>query len=154
MPRERRFVASSGGPSISVTVAQDNPGGSEKNPEIERNRPMFEVIQVVLDALFHLVQRGCLAAKAVDLGPTGNTRPDLMADHVAVDQPAVLLVVRHRVRPWAHDAHRARDDVEQLRKLIERGPPQEGAKGRDAAVVLARLNDAAPVFAYRHRAEL
>ncbi len=52
----------------------------------------------------------------------------LVPDHVAVDQLAVQLVVRHRVRPRPDHAHAPLQHVDELRQLVERGAAQERAE--------------------------
>ncbi len=66
--------------------------------------------------------------------------------------------MRHRVRPWPHQAHVAQHDVDELRQLVERGLAQEGAERGDAGVVPAGVGDEALAFAVAevgvHGAEL
>src|SRR5262245_38007810 len=106
--------------SIGLAIAEDLHGRLEKDLEVERRSPLPEVIEVVLDACLHVFEPGCLAAAAVDLGEARDARQHLVADHVSLDEPAVLLVVRHRMRPGADEAHAAAKDVEELRQLVDR----------------------------------
>src|SRR2546430_12969146 len=48
------------------------------------------------DPVLHPVQCGRLSTQAVDLCPAGNAGPDLVANHVALDEPAIHLAVSHR----------------------------------------------------------
>ena len=76
----------------------------------------------------HLLDRLGLAAQAVDLRQAGDAGAHLVADHVAVDQLAVHLVVRDGVRARADDAHAPLQHVDELRQLVERGAAQERAE--------------------------
>src|SRR5262249_46075389 len=94
------------------------------------------------------------AAKPVHLSPPRNARLDLVAQHVAAHELAVLLVVRHRMRARSNEAHAACQDVEELRKLVERAAPQECAHACYTRVVTLRLGDLLPVFAHGQGPEL
>ncbi|MNS87645.1 hypothetical protein D3C72_1215930 [compost metagenome] len=72
-----------------------------------------------MDARFHLVERFRLAAQTIHLRPAGNARLDLVAQHVALDQLTVLLVMRHRVRARPDNAHASLQHVNKLRQLIK-----------------------------------
>src|SRR2546430_11547527 len=48
------------------------------------------------DPVLHPVQCGRLSTQAVDLCPAGNAGPDFVANHVALDEPAIHLAVSHR----------------------------------------------------------
>ena len=79
----------------------------------------------------------------------------LVAQHVALDELAVQLVVRHRVRARADDAHASLQHVDELRQLVERGAAQERAERRDARVVAcAPAGSPSPSSVTRHGAEL
>src|SRR5439155_10630234 len=140
--------------SIGILLAQHHDDGLQHDLQVEEQRPAAQVREVVLDARLHLLDRVGLAAEAVHLGEAGDSRPHLVADHVAADQLAVELVVRHRMRPRPDDAHAALQHVDELRQLVERGLAQECAELRDAAVVLGRLPHDIAVLGDRHGAEL
>lgn len=140
-------------PSIRVLVDEALEDGQEDDLQIQPQRPVLQIFQIVLDAHFHLFQRFGLAPPTADLRPAGNAGLDLVAQHVAADQLAVLLVVRHRMRPRPDHRHRALQHIEELRQLIERGLAQKGAERRDAGIVLLRLDDLVAVVADRHAAE-
>ena len=89
--------------------------------------------------LAHLVEGVGFAAQAVDLRPAGDARLDLVAQHVALDQLAVLLVVGDGVRARPDDAHAALQHVDELRQFVQRGAAQEAPERRDARVVARRL---------------
>src|SRR5690606_38425828 len=102
---------------------------------------------------FHFLETLGLAAKTVDLRPPRDPGTHFVTEHVAVDELAILLIVRDRVRPRADEAHAPEQHVEQLRQLIERCLPQEAPERRDARIVAPRLRNAV-VLADRHRSEL
>jgi hypothetical protein len=118
--------------SSRVLARQHHLHRLEHDPQVQPQRPVAQIIQVVLDARFHLVQRGGFTTQAVDLGPAGNARLDLVAQHVALDHLAVLLVVRDRVRARADDAHPSLQHVDELRQLVQRGAAQEAADAGQA----------------------
>ena len=80
---------------------------------------MPQVVEVIPDPRLHLRQVLGLAAAAADLRQSGDARQDLVAHHVALDQLAVHLVVRHRVRARPHQAHAALQHIDQLRQLVQ-----------------------------------
>src|SRR5918999_5584899 len=66
----------------------------ERHPhdlEVERHRPVLDVIEIEFDALF---ERG-IAAPPVDLRPAGDARLDLMAQHV-LREPVLELIDEER----------------------------------------------------------
>src|SRR5882672_1343980 len=119
--------------------------------QIELQGPISQVIEIMFDARLHLVERVGFPAQTVDLRQTRDPRLDFVTDHVALDEAAVHLVVRHRVGAWADHAHAALQHVEKLRQFVERGLPQKRAETGYAAVVARGLLDYVPVFEYGHR---
>ena len=65
---------------------------AHEDVEVEQDRPVLDVVEVVLDAPADLFRRVGLAAPAVDLGPAGDARLDLVAGEVAVDDFVVEAV--------------------------------------------------------------
>src|SRR5678810_591738 len=112
--------------SVGVPIKEHEADGAGDDAQIETDRPVAQVLEVVLDPGAHLLDRVGLAAVSVHLGPAGDAGLDL---------------VRDRVRPRADDAHAALQDVEELRQLVERVAAQEGAERRDPRVVARRLAD-------------
>src|SRR5689334_21672905 len=96
--------------------------------DIESNRPVLDVIQIVLDSL--LERR--IAAPAVDLGPAGDAGLDLVAQHVLRDAVLELLDEERPLRSRSDDRHVALEHVPELRPLIEIVTAQEGADLRRA----------------------
>ena len=53
--------------------------------EVEQDRPILDVVKIVLDALLDFLLAVRLAAPAADLRPTGDSRLDAMAGEIAVN---------------------------------------------------------------------
>jgi len=70
-----------------------------------------------------------------ELGEPGDARQDLVAHHVPLDEFSIFLIVRHRVRPRAHQAHAPLQDIQQLGQLIQRIAAQYPAHRRDAGII-------------------
>src|SRR5690606_5124002 len=77
--------------------------------EIQKDRPVLDIIEVVIDPLHDLVDRVSLPAPAIDLGPAGNARLDAMAGEIAFHSLVIELVVGLGLQ-WM----RARPDDRQL----------------------------------------
>src|SRR5687767_5640160 len=67
--------------SVRVLVEEPLDHGQPHDLEVQHQRPVLDVVQVVLDALLD----GRVAAPAVDLGPAGQAGADLVAQHVLGD---------------------------------------------------------------------
>src|SRR5205807_10642438 len=122
--------------------------------QVQTQRPVAQVIQVVVDARLHLLDGFGLAPQAVDLRPSGDAGLDLVALHVALDELAVHLVARDRVGARADYAHAALQYVDELRQLVERGAAHEGAERGDARIDAADLVDLLAVLSDAQGAEL
>src|SRR5262245_8109934 len=80
-------------PSIGVLGLEQRARRAEQDVEVEQHRPVFDVIQVMLDAPLDLLVGISLTTPAVDLGPTGDARLDAMAGEIAVDRLVVALLL-------------------------------------------------------------
>src|SRR4051794_25258200 len=87
---------------MRALALEADPDGPEHDVEVEPQRPVAQVIEVAVDARLHLLDRARLAAQAVHLRAAGEPGAHLVALHVALDQLAVELLVRHRMRARAH----------------------------------------------------
>src|SRR5213075_809098 len=114
--------------SIGILLAQHHDHRLEDYLQVQQQRPAAQVREVVLDTRLHLVDGVGLAAKAVDLREAGDARSHRVADHVAADQLAIELVMRHGMRPRADHAHASLQHVDELRQLVDRGLAQESAE--------------------------
>src|SRR5262249_5489270 len=96
---------------------------------IEHQRPVLDVVEVMLDAALDRLRVLDLAAPAVDLRPAGDAGLDPVAGEVAVDrvvETAVLdlLIDGMRARPDQRQVA-LEHDVEELRQLVDRGLADE-----------------------------
>src|SRR5262249_54402919 len=73
---------------ICVLPAEDAKYGHENYLQVHPERPIADIGEVVLDALFHLLERVSFATPAVHLGPAGDARLHLVAEHVTLDERA------------------------------------------------------------------
>src|SRR5262245_65553696 len=59
---------------VCIGVAEDEEDSLHDDAKVHPERPVAEVVEVVLDASTHVVDGLGLAAVAVDLGPAGDAR--------------------------------------------------------------------------------
>src|SRR3954468_8874590 len=71
---------------VRAAVAKNEKDGLRDDLQVEAQRPVAQVAQIVFDTLAHLVDSVGFAAQPIDLGPTGDARLDLVANHVAIDE--------------------------------------------------------------------
>src|SRR3954467_11624015 len=83
--------------------------------DIEPERPVFDVVQIVLDAHLHLPGFVGFAAPSAYLGPPRDAWLDPAAQHVRRYLVEVELVEPERVRPRTDDRHVAEQHVDELR---------------------------------------
>src|SRR5678815_1589338 len=81
--------------------------GEPHDLQVERHRPVFDVIQVVFDPLF---ERG-ISAPAIDLRPPGDARLHLVAQHVLRDAVPELLDEEGTLGTRPDDRHLALEDL-------------------------------------------
>src|SRR6185437_12664432 len=139
--------------SINSPVLEDYQYGFQDNVQVEPQRPIAQVIEIVVDPGLHLVEGAGLAAVAIDLGPAGDSGLDLVSNHITFYEVAVDFVVRHGMRAGADDAHAPLQHIDELGQLIERVPAQEGADAGNTGIALVRLADGVAIFAHAHRTE-
>src|SRR3569623_1896294 len=94
--------------------------GENDDPDVEEERPVVDVVDVVVDATFDRGARRGLAAEAMDLRPACNPRLDALAMGVDGELLAQLLIVRNGMRSWTHEAHLTDQHVDELRQLVDR----------------------------------
>src|SRR5919107_166359 len=90
--------------ALSTLFSAREDAAEQRHPhdfEVERHRPVFDVIQIELDAL---LERG-VPAPAVDLRPPGDARLDLMAQHVLREAVLELIDEKRPLGPWSDDRH-------------------------------------------------
>src|SRR4051794_6522214 len=137
--------AAQGVRSIGVAVGPAGEDGAAHDLQVEGERPVVDVIEVVLDAAAHGVLGVGRSAQAVDLRPPGDARLDVVAAGIEPDAPLEGLIVRHRVRPRTDERHVAEEHVQELRQLVDVPAPQKAADQRHAIVASARLAEIAVV---------
>src|ERR1051326_223966 len=139
--------------SIRVRVCRRRQHRAHDDFQIQPQRPVVDVEQVVLDALAHLVFGVDGAAEAVDLGPAGDARLDVVAAAREADALLVFAVVRQRVRPRPDQRHVADQHVEQLRDLVDVPAPPPAADAGQPRIVALRLRYHGAVVERAHGAE-
>src|SRR5262249_12340338 len=108
--------------------------GQDHDLHVERQGPVLDVVEVVLDAL--LERR--VASEPVDLRPPREPRLDLVAQHILRDPRLELGDEDRALRPRADEAHLARQHVPELGQLVEREPPERPPEPGRPAVPAAR----------------
>ena len=73
----------------------------QENAQVEPERPVADVIVIVIDAALHRFVGVSLAAEAVDLRPAGGARQQVTPPRAKRDLPLVFAIVRQRVRTRA-----------------------------------------------------
>lgn len=135
-------------------LSVDHPAedGLEDDLQIQPKGPIFDVPDVVLDALGD----AGVPAEAVDLCPAGDARPHLVFDHVQGHGLAELLHEIWDLGPRADQAHIAPDHVPQLGQLVQAELAQEGADpgtpvvvGRGPGGILGVVHPHAAEFQHR-----
>src|SRR6266850_1170319 len=123
----------------------DDLRGVDEDPEIEPQRHVLDVVEVVAHLLRLFVE--VVGVAVADLRPAGDPRPDCTAERVVGNRVARQLVqvarrqdhhseVRHRVGPRPHEVHVGPKDVDELGQLVEPEPPEPPPEARDPIVVV------------------
>src|ERR1700677_3065571 len=129
--------------------------GGRDNSHVQRERPVAEVIQVMLYTSLHFLDPVGFTTKAVDLRPTGNAGFDPVALDVSRHHFLIKVVVFKRMWARPDDRHISAQDVKKLRQLVQTGAPQERTDAGDPRVVARRLTDTTGLLdMYTHRAKL
>ena len=118
--------------SIGVLINKAFEKCQKQYLKIKSQSPVFNVIKIVLDPLGD----GCIATVAIHLRPPGHTRTYLMLDHVTRDLFLEAFYKIWTLRPWSHQAHAAKQHVEQLRHLVDTGLADHPADGGHPWVAL------------------
>src|SRR5258708_16922953 len=72
--------------SVGILGFQQRQWRFRQDHEVEHERPVLDVIEIVLDALLDLLGRSEFAAPAIDLRPSGDAGLDAVAGEIAVDR--------------------------------------------------------------------
>src|SRR6185312_3953452 len=130
--------------SARAFAQQDDAHRFEQDQQIEQQRVVLDVVDVVFELLYGVVDGGDVAMP--DLRPTGNARLDAVADRIEWN-----LFGEHRdefrpLRTRTDQAHLAAQHVDQLRQFVDARPPYEPADPRDPRVVDGRPRGLAVLF--------
>src|SRR4051794_11441718 len=109
-----RFPAS---PSVQEGFARAK--RAQDDLDVQPNRPVVDVVEVVLDAPSQRLVRPDLAAMAVDLSPTCDARFDVVPPRVERNLPGPGLIVGERMRPRPDEGHLSAQHIQKLRQLID-----------------------------------
>src|SRR5215207_1400947 len=133
----------------SMPVESSN-DGEPHDLDVEADRPVFDVVEIVLDAL---LERG-VATPAVDLRPAGDARLDLVAEHVLRDAVLELLDEVGPLGAWTDEGHVPPEHVPELRQFVEIELAEPAADRRAARVIVSRPDRTGVVLrAQIHRTE-
>src|SRR5262249_7391115 len=83
--------------SMGIVIGPRREHGADHDLEIEPERPVIDVVQVVRDAAAHLVVGVGLAAQPVNLRPAGDAGLDVVAAGIDRDSLLELAIVRERM---------------------------------------------------------
>src|SRR6185437_5825533 len=111
--------------SVSVCVGVGRKEGQENDIQVEMDRPVLDVVEIVLDARAQHVRGLGGASETVDLGPAGDAGRHIEAARVGGDLTSEFVVMRERMWPRTDNRHLASQDVEELRQLIKVAPAQD-----------------------------
>src|SRR5690349_15495606 len=107
----------------------------------------------MVNARLHLVESARFSPISVDLSPPGNSRFDLVPDHVSLYEIAINFIVCHSVRARANDTHASLQDVDELREFVEGILAQKGSDASDSRIVFLCLPYGIAIFANSHGAK-
>src|SRR5262249_23154158 len=110
--------------------------GVEQDQEVEEQREILDVVEVVLQLLQRVFDRGAVAIP--DLRPAGEPRFYGQPLHVVRDFLLQALHELRSFRPGPDEAHVTEQHIDQLRGLVETGTAADRAHRRDARIVLLR----------------
>src|SRR5688572_26406212 len=112
---QRELLTEERPPSVRMLVEKAPEKRQPHDLQIEADRPVLDVIEVVLDTL--LERR--VAAPPVDLRPAGESGLHLVAKHVLRNLVLELLDEMGSLRPRPDNGHVAAQHVPELRQLVE-----------------------------------
>src|SRR5438874_12492698 len=107
MPKQHGSTQTNRGVSVCVPREEPERNGPGEDLQVEQERPVLDVVEVVFDALLD----AGVAAQAVDLRPAGHSALHHVAKLVARDSAAELIDEDGALRPRADEAHVAGEDV-------------------------------------------
>ena len=118
--------------SICVFRPEAAERGSKQDLQIETQRPMLDVIEIVVNAIMD--RR--VSSEPVNLRPARDARLHHVAEVVTRNLLLEFFDEDRALRPWSNQTHVTSQHIDKLRKLIERGLSQERAEWRSSRIVL------------------
>src|SRR5258706_9071902 len=115
---------------VCIAPAEDDEYRPPDDFQVEREGPVAQVVEVVLDAPLHLVHAVGLAAETVHLRPPGDAGTGLVADRFALYELGVGFSVCHGLRGGGHHAHAPPPLVVEMWPRVAPGGAQEYPQGR------------------------
>src|SRR5712691_442985 len=86
---------------VRISPPNDFQGSPKNNLNIQRDAPIIDVPNIVLDPLLHGLNSWCLTAIATDLCPTGDPGLHMMSEGVVADLFSKIIIVGCGVWPWS-----------------------------------------------------
>src|SRR5713226_8496526 len=118
----RLLGLSPGSRYLSTTGEENDLDRVEQDQEIEEERKVLDVVQVVLQLLERVVDRSAVAV--LDLGPAGDSRLHREPLHVVRDLSLEFVDELRPLGSWPDEAHVAEQHVEELGELVESRPTE------------------------------
>src|SRR6266508_5548328 len=126
---------------VGIAIRHRREHGLNQDAQIEPDRPIIDVVEVVLDALSHLVVGVGFTAKSMDLRPAGDAGYHVVPAGIERNLALIVVVVRQRVRARAVERHGAGEHVEQLGNFIDVPTTQPAPEPGNAGIVTHRLTN-------------
>src|SRR5262245_4736187 len=111
---------------------EDHLDGLDDDEEVQKQRAVLDVVQVVLELLAGLLERCAIVVP--HLRPPGDPGSDDVPEHVERDSLLKLADEDRAFRARPDQAHVTAQDVDELRELVEPRLAQEASQARDAGV--------------------
>src|SRR5271166_1297740 len=124
------------GASTRAVAEQHDADRRQQDDQVEPDRAVLHVIQVVGQLLAGILDRGAIGV--IDLRPSGEAGFHVGALAVERNRPDQLLDEVRTFRPRSDQAHVAADDIAQLRQFIDAGGAEESSDPDDAGILLLR----------------
>jgi hypothetical protein len=125
--------------------AQGSTHGTQQDPEVQPQTPVIDIPSIQ----FEPPAEGDVLP-AVDLRPARDAGLDVVSSGLL---RRVMRQVLGQERAGAHETHLSREDVPELRQLVDACPPQEATEASEALVVGKRPSVGCALF-HPHGAEL
>src|SRR5689334_210502 len=101
--------------SIGISSAHRGKYGHCEDLQIEEQRPIFDIVDIIFHSSFHLCHGLCFTAEAAHLRPPGYAGLHSMTCEVAANELRILLIVIACMRPGPNQRHGPAKNIEKLR---------------------------------------